>query len=135
MLRLILVVVLKVGTSSDQVERVGDHAADGVGREGGRRRHDCQVERPIRTIVPFGVEPEHQLEVCLEKAVDGVEDAREGHVSDQRHLQSREEASCALFHYDLAEGVCHARVLLEAHHFEARFDHDERVRYDALECA
>ena len=73
MLRLIFVVVLKVNSGANQVERVGDDTAGGIGPEGRQRRHDCGVASPILRVLPL--EAEDKRKVVLEQVIDGVEDA------------------------------------------------------------
>lgn len=81
MLGLILIVVLKVNSGADQVERMGNDTAGRVGREGRQCRHDCLVARSILGVAL--VEAQSQRESLLEHVVDGVENSREGYVPNQ----------------------------------------------------
>ena len=78
--------VLKVRTRSDEIKRICDCAAERVGSERCCRGYYHQVTCPILLVVLSVVEAENDHEVCLEEVVYGVENAREGYITNQRHL-------------------------------------------------
>ena len=129
----VLIVVLKEDSSADQVEWVSDHAAGSVGREGRQCRHDRLITSSIRGVSL--VEAKCYCKGLFKRVVNGVEDAREGHITNEGNSQSREQTTCSLLLHNLSKCICCARVLLEANNFEASFNDNKWVRDYRLERA
>ena len=73
------------------------------------------------------VEAQDEHEVGLEGIIDGVEDAGEGDIADQRNFKACKEPARSLLCYYLSKSVSDACILGEANDFETRFDYYQRV--------